>query len=115
MASPRPRPFAELGLLARVARERAGLTQVGLRDKTGLRNELISRLELGENVEVEAYERVARGLGFKGALEMFMSAGDLETARLLRYWRGLSTHEARRDALRAVKQIRDADEAVDAT
>lgn len=105
----RPRPYPELGRFVRGIRDRKGLTQLEVAAKGDMRNELLSRLELGENVEIDAYDRAARGMGFRGALEMFRSGGDDQTVKLLRMWRPLPD-VAQKAVLRAVKQIREADE-----
>jgi len=73
-------------------------------EKADMRPAQLSALENGANVEIQFYERVARALNFRGALELFTSGGDDQTRKMLRLWRALPDDEARNDVLR---QMRD--------
>lgn len=110
----RPRPVPRLGALARLLRQSRGLTQVKLAAKSGLTNDLISRLEKGENIQIENYETYAKALGYKGVLEMFRAGSDPAMRRLLRYW-PLLDDAARKAVLVQVKGMIDADEESAAT
>lgn len=111
----RPRPFQDVGRFVRRARERQGVTQLAAAAAAPMRNELLSRLERGENVEIAAYALAAKGLGFRSVIDLFRSGGDRQTARLLRLWAALPDDEARKDVLERVRRTVDDDEAPSAT
>lgn len=98
-------PAKELGAYVRTCRTRKGLTQVEVAERAQMRGIQVSLLETGSNVEVQFYERIARVLGFRNALEMFASGGDDQTRRLLRLWRALPDDEARTDVLKLIQQM----------
>jgi transcriptional regulator with XRE-family HTH domain len=97
------RPYPAIGAFVRRIRESRGLKQGDVARQAGIRQPQITHLEKGGNVAVEYYDRVARVLGFRGALDMFMSGGDPQTRKLLRFWRSLSDDEARNDALELLR------------
>jgi transcriptional regulator with XRE-family HTH domain len=109
------RTFPAVGQFLRRVREARGLKAKDVAAKASMRPAQMTHLQNGGNALWEYYDSAARAMGFKSALDMFTSGGDDETALLLRRWRALSTDAARRDVLRAVKAIRDADEESGAT
>ena len=116
MAAKRSTPVKAIGQFVREIRERSDVSQIALATKAGLRNELLSRLEKGENVEIIQYERVAKALGFRGgALEMFRTGNDRLLRDMLKFWRALPDDEARTDALRLMKRSLLLDEEPGAT
>lgn len=68
-----------------------------------MRQAQLSLLERGDNVGIEFYDRAARALRFRNALELFTSGGDDLTRRLLRLWKSLPDDEARTDVLRLIQ------------
>lgn len=109
VATRQPGPFAQLGHYVKRARERSGLTQGEVAKRAQMRQAQLSALENGANVEIQFYDKAARALNFRGALDLFTSGGDAQTKKLLRYWRALPDDEARNDALRQLKEqiVRD--------
>lgn len=105
----RSEPVRALGRWVRTVREAKGLTQREVADRAEMRYVQLSLLENGRNVEVEQYDRVAKALGFRDALEMLRAPGDPIMRRLMRYW-PLLDDGARRDVLAQVKAMIDADE-----
>lgn len=108
-------PYQPLGHFVRRLREQRGLSQGETAAKAEMRQAQLSLLESGENVEIRFYDKVARAIGFRGALDMFMSGGDEKTRRLLRFWRALPDEEARTDVLQLMRDQIVADEAPGAT
>lgn len=85
----------------RVAR---GLKAKVVAEKGELENSMLSRLEHGENVYLEQYHKAAKGMGFRGILEMFRYEPDPETRLLLKYWHDVRDDEqARKDVLELAK------------
>lgn len=111
----KPMPYAKLGAYVRSAREAKRMTATEVATKAGMRNAQMTAVESGANVEVQFYERIAIALGYRGALEMFTSGGDALTVKLLRLWRALPDDEARKDALRSIREQILADAERDAT
>lgn len=95
----------ELGGYVRSVREARELKQADLARKAEMRGAQLSLLENGANVEIQFYEKVARAMGFRGALEMFTSGADRSTRKLLRLWKALPDDAARKDALSAIEAI----------
>ena len=56
-----------VGDRVRVARERQGLSQVGLAARAGVNKETVNRLEKGDNVSIETLSSVAMALGYEPA------------------------------------------------
>lgn len=108
-------PYATLGHVVRDLRKARGWTQeeMAVQPKADLSNTQISKIETGQNVEIELYDRCAKALGFRSLLEMFRSGGDPETRKLLRLWKSLGspddpeTKEARTHALGQIQTIAD--------
>lgn len=111
----RARTFPALGQFLRRVRENRGLLAKDVAARAHMRPAQVTHLQQGGNAMWEYYDDFARALGFKGALEMFQSGGDTQLGRLIRVWRALPDDGARTAALRAVKQILDADEESSAT
>lgn len=105
----------ELGAYVKQCRERKGLTQADVAKTANMRGPQVSLLETGANVEVQFYERVARALGFRHALEMFTAGADDQMRKMLRLWRALPDDSARNDALGLMRDLIVADEAPGAT
>lgn len=109
---PRPkraRPFPRVGAFVKSVRVSRGLKAKDVAEKAAVENSLVSRLEKGENVYLEQYDKVARAMGFRGILEMFKFEPDPPTRRLLRYWADLRDDErARNEVLDLVKARADA-------
>lgn len=107
--------FPTLGQFLRRVRESRGLKAKDVAERAKMRPAQVTHLQNGGNALWEYYDRAAKAMGFRSGLDMFTSGGDDETALLLRRWRALTTDAARKDVLRAVKAIRDADEESSAT
>lgn len=103
-------PAKELGDHVRKCRLRKDLTQTQVADLAKMWGPQVSLVESGANVEVQFYERIARVLGFRNALDMFTSGGDASTRKLLRLWRALPDDEARNDVLKVMQRWIVADE-----
>lgn len=108
-------PYSALGEYVRRVRSHRGLNQGELAVKAKMRPAQLSGLENGANVEIKFYDRVARAMDYRGALEMFTSGGDEKTRKLLRLWRALPDEEARTEVLRLVQDVIVADEEPGAT
>lgn len=111
------RQFEDLGNFVSRVVKRSGRTAIDIAEKGGLTRgpASVSDLKGGANAQWDTLNRFAKGAGYRSALEMFMSGGDALTLQMLRVWRALPDDEARRDALAAVKKLRDAVEAPSAT
>lgn len=107
--------FADLGLFIRGLREAKGWTQLQLAKRAKMRNERVSEVEKGSNARIEQYDKIARALGYRSALEMFMSGGDEMTAKLLRLWKRQPDDGARKDVLKLMREQIVADAERDAT
>lgn len=107
--------YPPVGQFLRRVRESRGLRAKDVATRAQMRPAQMTHLQKGGNALWEYYDRAAKAMGFRSALDMFTSGGDDETALLLRRWRALATDAARKDVLRAVKAIRDADEESSAT
>jgi transcriptional regulator with XRE-family HTH domain len=107
-------PAVSLGRCVRLHRTAKKLNQIQLARKAGMSNNQLSLLEKGKNVEVEQYQRVARALEFRDALDMFRAATDPLMRRVWRYW-PLLDEAARKDVLRQVRKTIEADVGSDAT
>lgn len=112
----KPTPFvSDLGVLVRAIRDARGWTQAELAIRADMRGERISDVEIGKNVRVEQFDKIAKAFGFRSTLEMFMSGGDDLTAKLLRLWKRIPDQEARMDVLRSMRDQIAADAERDAT
>lgn len=78
--------MTDIGVQFRRAREAAGVTQRALAARAKMRPAQLSLLECGYNVEGRFYARVARVLGFRGALELLRHHDDALTRTMLRLW-----------------------------
>jgi hypothetical protein len=106
------RSFPDLAAFSGWVVERSGRTASEIAEKGRLTRGAVtvSDLKNGRNPQWETLDRFARGAGYRGALEMFTSGGDAQTAKVLRVWRGLPDDEARADFLLAIRATRDATE-----
>lgn len=86
---PAPRTTAktcrDLGQQVRRIRQDKQITQKAIAAQVGMRAAQVSLLESGYNMETQFYARIARALGYRGALELFR-AMDPQTTALLRLW-----------------------------
>ena len=101
----RPRPFVRVGNFVRAVRNARGLKSKEVALKAEIDPGLMTRIEKGENVELQQYDKVARALGFRGPLEMFRSEPNPLTRELLKLWRALQDDEEAQKELLA--QVRD--------
>jgi transcriptional regulator with XRE-family HTH domain len=95
-------------------RQAQNLKQTDVAERAGIENALVSRLERGENVYLSQYDKVARALGFRNVLELFRTEPDPVMRRLTKFW-PLLDESARRDVLKQVRAMIDADAESDAT
>lgn len=95
----------------RKVRAERGLTAKAVAQKAKMRPAMMTHLEQGGNAAWGYYSAAARAMGYRSALELFMSGGDRMTAQLLRAWRALPDDEARMAALELVRRMNDDDAA----
>ena len=111
----RPRTYPPVGAFLQQVRLSRRLQGKEIAERSGMRPAQVTHLQQGGNALWEYYDSFAKACGFKTALDMFTTGGDSQVARLLRLWKALPDDAARMAALRAVKQLVDADEESSAT
>lgn len=99
------RPAADCGHHVRTLRKAAGLLHREIADQAKMRVAQVSQVEQGHNVEIQYYARIAKVLGFRGALELFRTPDSDPLARHRdRAWALLDERQKKR-VLRTMNNI----------